>query len=89
MSKQDKPLEKMMGLSHSMGAPTSEVGGAALDIKKKTEKLRKKLKKKKLNKSDKAKLLIYKAMVEDLIKKSEYITEELAIQKDSPNEAKD
>jgi hypothetical protein len=65
--KSDQPLEKIMGLSHSMGAPTSEVGGAALAVKEKTEKLKKKLKKKKLNKSDKDKLLLYKAKIEKII----------------------
>lgn len=65
-------LNKIMGLSHSLSAPTSLVGGAAdleSQIKDKAKKLGGKIKKKKnLTKSEYEKILLVKSKIENLFK---------------------
>ena len=77
MSKSEKSLEKIMGLSHSMSSPGSLVGEAATteeNVKSKAKQLADKIKKKgKLNKSDYAKVLLIKSMIEQLIKNDKHI----------------
>ena len=71
IEKSEGDLEKIIGLSHALSAPTSLVGGAAdleTDIKNKAKQLSEKLKKKKkITKSDYAKIVLIKSLIKEIL----------------------